>query len=278
MRLPNYGIGTYKLEDLATLRKVMNSVLPLGVRLFDTAQFYCNEGLIGEVLSTELPKHGLTREDVLIVSKVHPCNHGYEKAKASTLESASHFNYIDMMLVHWPGVSRSQSDNERVDMQAMRAGTWRALEELLQVGKLRGIGVSNYTVSHLTELLEYSTTGPPSVLQSEFHPRCQQAEVWEFCRQHNIQFMGYTPLGRQDLFNKAIVQDTAAKYGITPSQVLLKWGLQKGAVTIPRSSSPDRNVENATSWTDGISLAQQDIDLLDQLNDDHRYCWNPNLI
>ncbi|KAL5253873.1 hypothetical protein ACHWQZ_G013590 [Mnemiopsis leidyi] len=274
MRLPNYGIGTYKLEDVTTLRNVINAVLPLGVRLFDTAQWYCNEHLISEVLSTELPKHGLTREDVVIVSKVHPRNHGYEKARASTLESISHFKYIDMMLVHWPGMHGSAG----VDMRAVRTGTWRALEELMQSGQLRGIGVSNYTVSHLEELMEYTTSGPPSVLQSEFHPRCQQAEVRGFCDKHNVQFMGYTPLGRQDLFNKPLVREVGDKYGITPSQVLLKWGLQKGAVTIPRSSKPDRNVENATSWTDGVSLKQEDMDLLDQLNDDHHYCWNPDLL
>lgn len=274
MRLPKYGIGTYKLEDTTTLRNVINSVLPLGVRLFDTAQWYCNEGLIAEVLSSELPKHGLTREDVVVVSKVHPNNHGYEKAKESTLESVSHFQYVDMMLIHWPGMHHS----EGVDMRSMRAGTWRALEELLRSGQVRGIGVSNYTVPHLTELLKYTTTGPPSVLQSEFHPRCHQKEIREFCDTHDVQFMGYTPLGRQDLFNKPIVREIAEKYGITPSQVLLKWGVQKGVVTIPRSSSPERNIENATSWTDGVSLKQDDMDLLDKLNDNHRYCWNPNLL
>ena len=274
MRLPSYGIGTYKLEDTTTLRKVINSVLPLGVRLFDTAQWYCNEGLIAEVLSTELPKHGLTREDVVVVSKVHPSNHGYEKAKASTLESVSHFQYIDMMLVHWPGMQGS----EGVDMRALRAGTWTALEELLGSGQVRGIGVSNYTVPQLTELMEYSTTGPPSVLQSEFHPRCHQKESREFCDKHDVQFMGYMPLGRQDLFSKPFVRDVAEKYGITPSQVLLKWSVQKGVVTIPRSSSPERNFENATSWTDGVSLKQDDMDLLDKLNDNHHYCSNPSLL
>ena len=278
MRLPEYGIGTYKLTDRATLTKVINAVLPLGVRLFDTAQFYCNEALIGEVLSTELPKHGLTREDVVVVSKVQSKNQGYEKAKASTLESVSDFGYIDMMLVHWPGIPTSEHEDANVDMRAIRAGTWRALEELLQAGKVRGIGVSNYTIDHMEELLEYTTTGPPSVLQSELHPRCRNTEVREFCKKHGIQFMGYTPLGRQDLFTIQTVRDTAVKYGIKPSQVLLKWSLQKGAVTIPRSSSPERNVENATSWIDGIVLKPEDIELLDQLHDDHHYCPNPNLL
>ena len=90
--------------------------------------------------------------------------------------------------------------------------------------------------------------------------------------------MGYMPLGRQDLFNKPFVRDVAEKYGITPSQVLLKWSVQKGVVTIPRSSSPERNFENATSWTDGVSLKQDDMDLLDKLNDNHHYCSNPSLL
>ena len=274
MRLPLFGIGTYQLEDINVLRKVISAVLPLGVRLIDTAQWYLNEAKIAEVLSSELPKHGLTRKDVIIVSKVHPRNHGYENALASSLESISHFDYIDMMLVHWPGMDGS----EGVDMPSMRAGTWRALEELMKSGKVRGIGVSNYTVEHMHELLEYSTTGPPSVLQSEFHPRCHQRQVIDFCKQHDIQFMGYTPLGRRDLLTKDIVTELSVKYKITPGQVLLKWGIQKEAVTIPRSSSPDRNVENVISWTDGIVIEQDDMEKLDELDDEHHYTWNPNLL
>ena len=274
MRLPLFGIGTFELVDINVLRAVISAVLPLGVRLIDTAQWYVNEDMISEVLSAELPKHGLTREDVVIVSKVHPRNHGYEKAMSSSLESISHFGYIDMMLVHWPGVDT----DEDIDKRSMRAGTWRALEELMKSGKVRGIGVSNYTVEHMDELLEYSTTGAPSVLQSEFHPRCHQKDILEYCNTHGIQFMGYTPLGRRDLLVKEVVLEVAGKYGITPGQVLLKWSMQKGAVTIPRSSHPERNVENTVSWTDGVVLGKGDMDKLDELDDEHHYTWNPNLL
>ena len=145
-------------------------------------------------------------------------------------------------------------------------------------GKVKGIGVSNYTVSHLAELLGYSTTGPPEVLQSEFHPRFHQREVREFCDTHGIQFMGYTPLGRNDLAPRPAVQAVASRNNITPSQVLLKWALQKGVVTIPRSSNPERCVENAQSWVDEVVLGEEDVKELDAMEDGHRYCANPDLV
>ena len=271
MRLPKLGIGTSGITRTDTLRSIFNATLPLGVRLFDTAQYYGNETQLAAALKTELPANGLHRDDLLIVSKVDTYKMGYDKARASALKSVSLFGHIDLLLVHWPGVRGG--DKEQV--VKVQRGTWAALEELQREGCVRGIGVSNYTIEDLDNLLEYSTTGPPSIMQSELHPRCHNTVARDYCREKGIQYMGYMPLGRQDLLSRQLVVDIASKYGISPAQVLIKWSLQKGAITIPRSSDPGRIVENVRAWQDGLVLDEVDIALMDGLEDGHTYSWNP---
>ena len=209
---------------------------------------------------------------MIIISKVHTKNQGYDKTIHSTKQSATYFEYIDVMLIHWPGVQGMKSDN--IQIKEIRSKTWKALENLFEEGIVREIGISNYNTSHLEELLSTCLI-KPHLLQNEYHPRYQQTEVRELCAKHNIKFMGYSPLGQGHLLTNPSVAQIAVKLRLTSAQVLIKWGLQKGAIVIPRSSNPLRIQENVKSWTDDVTLDADDMRILNMLNDGHKFCWDP---
>ena len=270
--LPKFGLGTFQLKDKSQLHAILDTALRAGVRLIDTAQCYRNEHYISEILSELLPKHNLTREDVFIVSKIDTKNQGYEKCMESSRESIELFSYIDVMLIHWPGVQGIKSQDPKI--KQIRSETWCALESLHLEQSIRMIGVSNYNKHHLLELLDHCSV-KPHVLQNEYHPRYQQKDIVSLCKQHGIIFMGYSPLGQGDLLTDSIVSSISEETGLTPAQVLLKWGMQKGAIVIPRSVRTKRVEENVRSWVDGVELSKGDLERLDGLEDGHKYCWDP---
>lgn len=273
--LPKFGVGTFQLKDKAQLFGLLDTALQAGVRLIDTAQGYRNEQHIAEILSELLPKHSLSREDVFVVSKMDTKNQGYEKCLESSRKSIQLFSYIDAMLIHWPGVQGMNSQDPQ--LKHIRSETWRALEALHSESSIRMIGVSNYNTRHLTELLEHCCV-KPQVLQNEHHPRYQQKKIMSLCEEHGIIFMGYSPLGQANLLTDPVVVEISEKTQLTAAQVLLKWGMQRGAVVIPRTSNKDRLEENIKSWTDGILLSEEYLARLDDMEDGHKYCWDPEVV
>ncbi|RKP24408.1 NADP-dependent oxidoreductase domain-containing protein, partial [Syncephalis pseudoplumigaleata] len=220
-------------------------------RAVDTAAVYRNEDAIGRVLQRILDDpascNGLKRSDIFITTKLGKCHLARYRRAFETSRRKLNLDYIDLYLIHWPGTQKLPGDDPR--NAENRAGSYRAMEELYRQGKVRAIGVSNYTVRHLEPLLATATV-KPSVLQTELHPLWPDKELVTFCRQHHIQLEAYSSLGEGALVDgrqplPAVEQAVReADHPLTTAQVLLRWAVQHGFAVIPKSTTPKRIAEN----------------------------------
>ena len=226
-----------------------------------------------------------------------PNNHG-DRCRDSILESLKKLrtSYTDLVLIHWPGYKGLQPEDPK--NAEMRKETWTVLEQALDDGLVRSIGVSNYTVRHLIELFEYARIRPhllqvtePSLpnllvssmsifclLQTEFHPFLYQKHLVDFCREHSIAFQAYSSLGTynseftKQLFENDLITRLATKYSKTPAQILLKWSVQQNIGVIPKSTNLDHISENINLFD--FDLDSQDLESIKNLNADNHLCWN----
>jgi diketogulonate reductase-like aldo/keto reductase len=257
--IPILGLGTWPLKGKEAYQAVLWA-LDIGYRLIDTASFYGNEKEIGDALhETEV-----AREDIFITTKVWNSEQGYNSTLEAFERSLKQLNlkYIDLYLIHWP-------------ISGLRNETWKALEEIYDSEQVRAIGVSNYTVKHLKELLELSTL-IPAVNQVEFSPFLYQKDLIEFCQSKEIAVEAYSPLTRGRRFNNSILQEIIRKYNKTPAQVLIRWGLQHNIIEIPKSGNKDHLIENSQVFD--FNLDEYDMNKLDTLNEDYRIIDDPHLI
>eukprot|EP00928_Gymnodinium_smaydae_P088852 TRINITY_DN72896_c0_g1_i1.p1 TRINITY_DN72896_c0_g1~~TRINITY_DN72896_c0_g1_i1.p1 ORF type:complete len:353 (-),score=78.85 TRINITY_DN72896_c0_g1_i1:75-1133(-) len=277
--MPAVGFGTYKLKTADVVEPLL-AALKAGYRLVDTAQVYENEKGVGEALR----KSGLGRADVFIETKVWRSSHGYERTMKACNQSLRNLgvSYLDLYVIHWPGC-KTGWPLPRGTMcppdwtPAMRdTGTWRAMEDLYDQGKVKAIGVTNYSVRHLKQLLKVCRI-KPMVNQVEFHPRLVQSGLLEFCQKHGIAVQAYASLGSGDaaqaesFFALPPVQAAAKAHGVTPAQVLLRWALQKGCHVVPKSVRAVRVAENAKLF--GFKLSAAEVKAIDSLHTGTRYAW-----
>ncbi|XP_034413400.1 uncharacterized oxidoreductase YtbE-like [Cyclopterus lumpus] len=274
LQMPLLGLGTYKLVVLEDVHRAVDAALVAGYRAFDSAAVYRNEAELGRALKELLPKHGLTREDVFITSKLDSSDQG-EKAMEGALRSLSQLDlgYIDLYLIHWPGTQGLDVADQR--NPGHRAQSWVALEELHARGKLKAIGVSNYTPAHMRELMQ-SCKVHPAVLQVEFHPRLCQTELRKVCEEYGVCFQAYSSLGKGELVTDPVVLEVAKNCERTPGQVLLRWAVQQGVPVIPKSSNPDRIKDNARLFD--FTLSDTDMDRLSALDCGRKYCRDAALV
>ncbi|KAM7366135.1 hypothetical protein PAMP_015603 [Pampus punctatissimus] len=272
VQMPLLGLGTYKLCSPEDVYRAVDASLACGYRAFDSAAVYRNEAELGRALRELLPKYGLTREDVFITSKLGSKDQG-EKAMEGALHSLSQLDlgYIDLYLIHWPGTEGLAVTDQR--NPGNRAQSWATLEELHAQGKLKAIGVSNYTPAHMRELMQ-SCKVPPAVLQDEFHPQLCQAELRSVCEEYGVCFQAYSSLGKGELVTDPVVMEVAKNCKRTPAQVLLRWAVQQGVPVIPKSSNPDRIKDNARLFD--FTLSDTDMNRLSALDCGHKYCWDPS--
>ncbi|KAJ2345527.1 hypothetical protein GGF43_005197, partial [Coemansia sp. RSA 2618] len=248
--MPSIGLGTWQQREDAVVRRVVRQALDMGYRLLDTASAYRNEPIIGQTLTSIFtdPATGLRREDIWITSKLAPKQQGFERATCAVQQSldALQTDYIDLYLVHWPGVSGKAP--ESTGHRSHREGSWRALEAMYRARKVRAIGVSNFTVEHLAEMSEYAEI-MPMVNQCELHPLCPQPELVEYCARNGIAFTAYASLGEAELLCPGggipeLDEVARLRPELTRAQILLLWGLQHGAAVIPKASSAEHLREN----------------------------------
>ncbi|KAM6894397.1 glyoxal reductase-like isoform 1-T2 [Lycodopsis pacificus] len=272
--MPLLGLGTYKLVVPEDVNRAVDAALVAGYRAFDSAAVYQNEAELGRALKELLPKHGLTREDVFITSKLGSKDQG-EKAMEGALHSLSQLDlgYIDLYLIHWPGTEGLDVTDQR--NPGNRAQSWATLEELHAQGKLKAIGVSNYTPAHMRELMQ-SCKVPPALLQVEFHPKLRQTELRKVCKEYGVCFQAYSSLGVGDLVTDPVVLEVAKNCERTPGQVLLRWAVQQGVPVIPKSSNPDRIQDNARLFD--FTLSDADMDRLSALDCGRKYCRDASLV
>ncbi|OWB77059.1 peptidase activity protein [[Candida] boidinii] len=265
--IPAVGLGVY-LASPEDASNIIYKSLNLGYRHVDSAAFYHNEFASAEGIAQWLAEDPVNnkREDVFYTTKIWNADHGYEKTKKAievALEKAKSIDYIDLILMHSP-----QSDFEK------RHGSWLALQEAVDSGKVKDIGVSNYGVKHIVELLNYPDLKyKPVVNQIEIHPWFIRNDINDFCKKNNIVLEAYSPFAKGRKFDDPILKKVADKYGKTPAQILVRWSLDKGFVVLPKSVKEERAASNIDVFD--FKLKNEDIKLLDE--QDAQMCtgWDP---
>ncbi|MBS4204417.1 aldo/keto reductase [Lederbergia citrea] len=255
--MPWLGLGVFQVAEG---EEVINSVLhaiEAGYRSIDTAAGYRNETGVG----TAIKQSGIPREELFITTKLANPDQGYESTLRAFEDSRRKLDleYIDLYLIHWPGKDKFQE-------------TWKAFEKLHKEGFIRSIGVSNFKIHHL-ETLKQNSDIIPAVNQVEFHPLLNQQKLLQYCKNEGIQLEAWSPIMKGNL-NLPTLTELAAKYGKTPAQIVLRWDVQHGVVTIPKSVHKERIQENADIFD--FTLSEEDMKAIDQLNQDHRFGPDPD--
>ena len=247
IKIPSIGFGTYKSGDESETIDVVKYALNKGYRQIDTAAFYGNEEAIGKGIKESSVK----REDIFLVTKVWNDNHGYANTIKSFEESVKKLgvDYLDLLLVHWP----TKLNNE----------TWRAFEDLYELGKVRAIGVCNFKRGHLEELKKTARI-MPMVNQIEIHPCFCQRELVDYCKENNIQVVAWSPIMRGKLLEVPLMMELAEKYNKSIAQIALRWHLQKDIIPIPKSSHYGRISDNINVFD--FELSNGDIIRIDALD------------
>ncbi|MEJ2673113.1 MAG: aldo/keto reductase [Deltaproteobacteria bacterium] len=255
--MPRLGLGTYRSGPGYEAQQSALWALEAGYRLIDTALAYGNEPDVGAAVR----RSGVPREEIFLTTKLENDDHGYEQTLAACSQSLKNLqiDYLDLYLIHWP-------------VPGLRHQTWKAMEQLYSEGKCRAIGVSNYTIRHLQELLAESKT-VPAINQVEFHPFLYQRELQEYCSDHGIRVESYSPLMKATRFDHPLLVKLAAKYGKTPAQILLRWHMEHGLIAIPKSVHREWIQENIDIWK--FALAFEDVESLDGLNERRHLDWDP---
>jgi len=278
-KIPQLGLGVWRISAGRKCEAALCTAFEAGYRHIDTASLYGNEESVGAAVRTS----GIPREEIFVTTKLWNSDHASpERALEASLRRLK-FDYVDLYLIHYPVPQRLKS--------------WRTLEKLQQQGKARSIGVSNFTIRHLTEL--FGQTGVvPAVNQVEFHPYLYQRELLDFCFARGIVIEAYSPLTKGERLNDRKLVAVAKKYRKTspqlpprqsilpfmsglsdgdgtrsPAQILIRWAIQHDLVVIPKSANPDRIRENADVFD--FKITDEDMRILDGFNENLRTCWDP---
>lgn len=257
LRIPQVGLGVFRTPSGAETRRVVREALACCYRHVDTARIYGNEGDVAEAIR----ESGLERDEVFVTTKVWNDDQGYDETLRACEESLARmrFDHVDLLLLHWP-------------VHGKRLDSWRALERLRAQGRARAIGVSNFMPRHLGELLAHCTEAP-AVNQVELSPFLQQRELRTLCDAHGIVVEAYSPLTKGRRLAHPEVVRIASEVGCTPAQVLLRWGLEKGLVVLPKSTHAGRLADNFASIA--FTLPQDAMASLDALEEGLVTGWDP---
>ena len=252
VEMPVIGYGVFQIEDANECERCVLDALDVGYRLIDSAQAYYNEEAVGRALQ----KTSVPREEIFLTTKVWVTEFGYEKAKASVLESMRKLQveYLDLVLIH-----QCLSDYY---------GAYHALEDLYAEGKIRAIGVSNFSAERMADIAMFNKV-VPAVNQVETHLFWQQHELHKWMEKYNVQHEAWGPLAQhriKEIIENPVVKEIAEKYGKTPTQVALRYTVQRGIVVIPKTTSKARMKENLDLFD--FSLTEEDIEKLKALDED----------
>ena len=249
LEMPILGFGVFQVKDLAECERSVMDAIQVGYRLIDTAESYENEEAVGAAIK----KSGVTREDLFITTKLFIKSNGYAGAKESFEKSMKRLqlDYLDLYLIHQPFG----------DVY----GEWRAMQELYKEGRIRAIGVSNFQPDRLIDLIIHNEV-VPAVNQVETHPFHQQQDAHQFMIDNNVQIEAWGPFaeGKNDLFKNELLKSIGAKYNKSIAQVVLRWHIQRGIVTIPKSVRKERMDENMNIFD--FELNQEEMEKIKTLD------------
>ncbi len=255
--IPMLGLGTWRAEGKECTQAILWA-FEAGYRHIDTAAYYGNEEAVGKAIQDS----GLDREEIFVTTKVWNDDHGYDNTIKACNNSLKRLNldYIDLYLIHWPVSGR-------------RIETWKALEKLLNDGKARTIGVSNFMTSHLEELLP-NVEILPAINQIEFNPYQYQKGLHQYCLMKYIQLEAFAPIVRARKFDDPKLLELCKIYDKKPAQILLRWAIQHDIIVIPKSVHKDRIIENSMIFD--FEISDDDMTILDGFNEDYSILmWNP---
>lgn len=257
VKMPWLGLGVWKVKDDGEAERTVASAIEAGYRSIDTAAAYNNEEGVGAGIRNS----GIARDEIFVTTKIWNAHQGYDSTLTAFEDSRRKLGIevVDLLLIHWP-------------VKDKYLETWRALEKLYRDGYVRAIGVSNFQIHHLQDVI---TAGEfvPMVNQVEYHPLLTQTELHAFAKSRSIQLMAWSPLMQGNL-DQSVLADIAAKYGKSPAQVVLRWDLQNEIVTIPKSITPVRIKENGDIFD--FTLTSEEMAQISALNQDHRFGPDPD--
>lgn len=258
VQMPWIGLGVYKAEDGDEVIQSIKWAIDAGYRSIDTASLYNNEAGVGQAIA----ESDVPREDLFITTKVWNTNQGYEEALSAFDASLERLglDYVDLYLVHWPVPGKYKE-------------TWRALEKIYEDGRAKAIGVSNFKKHHLEDLIADAKI-KPMVNQVEYHPRLTQEDLLTYCKQQGIQLEAWRPLLKGEIFEEPTLMELADKYNKTVAQIILRWDIQNGVVTIPKSVTKHRIEENIDIYN--FKLTNEDMTRISVLNQDKRNGPDPD--
>lgn len=262
VNMPGLGLGVFKVEEGPVLVQAVKSAIAHGYRSIDTAAIYGNERGVGQGIRKALQENRIPRESLFVTSKVWNADQGYETTLAAYEASLNQLglDHLDLYLIHWPVKEKYKE-------------SWRALEDLYRQGRVKAIGVSNFQVHHLEDLMSTAQI-KPMVNQVEFHPRLTQKQLLRFAKEHGIQLEAWSPLMQGELLEEPLLLELAARYGKSVAQIILRWDLQHGVVTIPKSTKEHRIIENAAIFD--FELTGEDMDRIDGINENRRVGPDPD--
>ncbi|RIX54006.1 aldo/keto reductase [Paenibacillus nanensis] len=255
--MPWLGLGVWKVKDDGEAETTVKAAIDAGYRAVDTAAIYENEAGVGAGLRAS----GVPRDQIFVTTKVWNANQGYDTSLAAFEESLNKLgmDYVDLLLIHWP-------------VKGKYKDTWRALEQIYREGKAKAIGVSNFQIHHLEDVMA-SAEIAPMVNQVEYHPLLTQEPLLAFCKANKIQLTAWSPLMQGNL-DIPLLAEIGAKHGKSPAQVVLRWDLQNGVVTIPKTTTPSRLVENAGIFD--FELTAEEMAQISALNQNKRFGADPD--
>jgi methylglyoxal/glyoxal reductase len=262
VEMPVLGLGVFQIEDGQVVIDSVKAAIRNGYRSIDTAAIYQNEEGVGQGIKEALEENGLKREELFVTSKVWNADLGYQ----STLDAFElslnklGLDYLDLYLIHWP-------------VEGKFVEAWKALETLYKNGKVKAIGMSNFQIHHLKEVMDHAEI-MPMINQIELHPMLSQVELREFLKENAIQVEAWAPLMQGQLFENETLLDIASKHNKSIAQVVLRWHLQNGVVIIPKSIKEHRIQENANIFD--FELTEEEMEKINSLNQNHRVGPDPN--
>ncbi|KAI9292875.1 Aldo/keto reductase [Neoconidiobolus thromboides FSU 785] len=269
--IPRIGLGTWQLPK-DKVGGLIKEALKLGYRHLDCALDYGNEKEIGDAIR----ESGIKRNEIFITSKLWNTYHRPDLVKKAITKTLADLqvDYLDLYLIHFPHPEPAEDEN--IEMKDFKPSysivdTWNAMQELVDLGLVKHIGVSNFTINRIKDVLNSNPKHLPAANQVELHPYLAQNELIDFCNQHNIHVTGYSPLGSNNntpvLIKEKILLDVAEKYKASPAQVLLSWGIARGTSVIPRTTNFDRLKQNIEL----IELSKEDTEAINSLNQGIRF-------
>lgn len=266
VKMPQVGLGVWQSPAGSATSSAVKWALQNGYRHIDTAAIYQNEESVGEGIRAS----GVPRGEIFVTTKLWNTDQGYESTLAAFDTSIKKLglDYIDLYLIHWP------RGNAIVKKEGKKyLDTWRAFEKLYEEKKVRAIGVSNFEPHHLDDILSTAKVAP-MVNQVELHPLNQQVELRKYCKEKNIAITAWSPLGQGNLIADPTLAAIGAKHKKTAAQVILRWDIQHGLITIPKSIHENRIKENADVFD--FSLTAEEVATIDAMDKKHRYGPSPD--